>query len=79
METKGLKTMRDVVAMPPQQPPRFPRVQLNARVRVEIEQTLQRFIADHNTTVQSSVDLALQEFLEARGYPLPSTEDRRIG
>ena len=71
--------MRDVAAMPLQQPPRFPRVQLNARVRVEIEQTLQRFIAEHNTTVQRSVDLALEEFLEARGYPLPSTEDRRIG
>ncbi|GAA3449889.1 hypothetical protein GCM10018962_17220 [Dactylosporangium matsuzakiense] len=55
--------------MPPQRP-RFERVQLNTRVRVEIEQTLQRFVVDHNTTVQSSVDLALAEFLAARGYPL---------
>lgn len=62
------------VAMPPQRP-RFERVQLNTRVRVEIEQTLQRFVVDHNTTVQSSVDLALAEFLVARGYPPPRPPD----
>ena len=66
----------NAVAMPPQRP-RFERVQLNTRVRVDIEQTLQRFVEDHNTTVQSSVDLALAEFLAARGYPLPATDDRR--
>ncbi|MEV0129030.1 hypothetical protein AB0H83_11300 [Dactylosporangium sp. NPDC050688] len=66
----------NAVAMPPQRP-RFERVQLNTRVRVEIEQTLQRFVEDHNTTVQSSVDLALAEFLAARGYSLPATDDRR--
>ncbi|MFI5913612.1 hypothetical protein [Dactylosporangium sp. NPDC051541] len=64
------------MAMPPQRP-RFERVQLNTRVRVEIEQTLQRFVVDHNTTVQSSVDLALAEFLAARGYPLPHTDSAR--
>jgi hypothetical protein len=64
------------VAMPPQRP-RFERVQLNTRVRVEIEQALQRFVVDHHTTVQSSVDLALAEFLAARGYPLPATDDGR--
>ena len=47
------------------------RVQLNTRVRVELEELLQQFVADHDTTVQSSVDLALVEFLAARGYPLP--------
>jgi hypothetical protein len=52
------------------------RVQLNTRVRVEVEQLLQRFVDDHNTTVQSSVDLALVEFLAARGYALPAPEDR---
>ncbi|MER7001616.1 hypothetical protein ABT297_00980 [Dactylosporangium sp. NPDC000555] len=62
------------VAMPPQRP-RFERVQLNTRVRVEIEQTLQRFVVDNNTTVQGSVDLALAEFLAARGYPLPQPTD----
>ncbi|MEV8511040.1 hypothetical protein [Dactylosporangium sp. NPDC051484] len=62
------------VAMPPQRP-RFERVQLNTRVRVEIEQMLQRFVVDHNTTLQGSVDLALAEFLEARGYPLPQPTD----
>jgi len=46
------------------------RVQLNTRVRVEVEAMLQRFVTDHDTTVQSSVDLALTEFLTARGYPL---------
>ena len=46
------------------------RVQLNTRVRVEVEALLQRFVTDHETTVQSSVDLALTEFLAARGYPL---------
>jgi len=51
------------------------RVQLNTRVRVELEELLQQFVADHDTTVQSSVDLALVEFLAARGYPLPSVED----
>jgi hypothetical protein len=46
-------------------------VQLNTRVRVELEELLQRFVNDNDTTVQSSVDLALVEFLAARGYPLP--------
>jgi hypothetical protein len=46
------------------------RVQLNTRVRVDVEQLLQRFVVDHDTTVQNSVDLALTEFLAARGYPL---------
>ncbi len=50
------------------------RVQLNTRVRVELEELLQQFVADHDTTVQSSVDLALVEFLAARGYPLPGEE-----
>jgi hypothetical protein len=48
------------------------RVQLNTRVRVEIEQLLQQFVIDHDTTVQSSVDLALAEFLAARGYVPPT-------
>lgn len=50
------------------------RVQLNTRVRVELEELLQQFVADHDTTVQSSVDLALVEFLAARGYPLPGED-----
>ncbi|OLE23016.1 MAG: hypothetical protein AUG44_23340 [Actinobacteria bacterium 13_1_20CM_3_71_11] len=54
---------------------RWDRVQLNTRVRVEVEQLLQRFVDDHDTTVQNSVDLALVEFLAARGYVLPATED----
>ena len=62
------KMVAATVAMPPQRP-RFERVQLNTRVRVEIEQALQRFVVENNTTVQSSVDLALAEFLAARGYP----------
>src|SRR5262245_9079504 len=49
---------------------RWERVQVNARVRVEIEHVLQRFVRDHDTTVQNCVDLALEEFLAARGYPL---------
>jgi hypothetical protein len=69
-----VETTDRTVAMPPQRP-RFERVQLNTRVRVEIEQTLQQFVIDHNTTVQSSVDLALAEFLAARGYPLPQPTD----
>jgi hypothetical protein len=55
---------------------RWHRVQLNTRVRVEVEQTLQRFVFDNDTTVQSSVDLALEEFLSRRGYPPPpATEE----
>jgi hypothetical protein len=69
-----LEAIQKAVAMPPQRP-RFERVQLNTRVRVEIEQMLQRFVVDNNTTVQSSVDLALAEFLAARGYPLPQPND----
>jgi hypothetical protein len=45
------------------------RVQVNARVRVEVEQRLQRFVREHDTTVQDCVDLALSEFLTLRGYP----------
>jgi len=54
---------------------RWYRVQLNTRVRVEVEQTLQRFVYDNDTTVQSSVDLALEEFLSKRGYPPPGPEE----
>jgi hypothetical protein len=63
-----------VLAMPPRRST-WARVQLNTRVRVEVERVLQRFVDDHQTTVQSSVDLALTEFLAARGYPLPSPDD----
>lgn len=55
---------------------RWRRVQLNTRVRVEVEQALQRFVTEHHTTVQSSVDLALVEFLTARGYPPPGERGR---
>jgi hypothetical protein len=58
----------------PARRPRWDRVQLNARVRVEVEQLLQRFVDDHDTTVQNSVDLALVEFLAARGYVLPTID-----
>ncbi|MEN3310262.1 MAG: hypothetical protein V7603_6464 [Micromonosporaceae bacterium] len=60
----------------PERRSRWRRVQLNTRVRVEVEQLLQRFVNDHQTTVQSSVDLALVEFLAARGYRLPAGDDR---
>jgi hypothetical protein len=55
------------LAMPARRP-RWERVQVNARVRVEIEHVLRQFVRDHHTTVQSCVDLALEEFLTARGY-----------
>jgi len=55
---------------------RWERVQVNARVRVEVEHVLQRFVRDHDTTVQSCVDLALEEFLTRRGYPLLEPADR---
>lgn len=64
-----LKSAHAGLAMPPRRP-RWERVQVNARVRVEIEHVLQRFVRDHDTTVQSCVDLALEEFLIARGYSL---------
>ena len=54
--------------MPPARRHQWQRVQLNTRVRVEIERQLHRFVIDHDSTVQSSVDLALAEFLSARGY-----------
>jgi hypothetical protein len=62
------------LAMPARRP-RWERVQVNARVRVEIEHVLQQFVRDHDTTVQSCVDLALAEFLTARGYPPGQTRD----
>lgn len=61
-----------VLAMPPKRS-RWERVQVNARVRVEVEQTLQRFVRDQDTTVQDCVELALAEFLAARGYPTLDT------
>src|SRR5215467_7140077 len=64
-------TVRAPVALAmPARRSRWERVQVNARVRVEIEHVLQRFVRDHDTTVQNCVDLALEEFLAARGYPL---------
>ncbi len=58
---------RPTLAMPPRRS-RWERVQVNARVRVEVEQVLQRFVRDQETTVQDCVELALVEFLAARGY-----------
>ena len=55
---------------------RWARVQLNTRVRVELERLLQRFVDENQTTVQSSVDLALTEFLAARGYVLHHDETK---
>jgi hypothetical protein len=60
----GISTM----AMPPRRA-KGERVQLNARVPVGVEAVLQRFVRDHETTVQDCVHLALTEFLTARGYP----------
>lgn len=68
METGELKTGGiPAMAMPPRRA-RWERVQLNARVRVEVEQILQRFVQEHDTTVQDCVELALMEFLSTRGY-----------
>jgi hypothetical protein len=64
----GKGEARPKLAMPERRH-QWQRVQLNTRVRVEVEAMLQRFVIDHDTTVQSSVDLALTEFLAARGYP----------
>jgi hypothetical protein len=61
-----------MLAMPPKRS-KWERVQLNARVRVEVEQLLQRFVRDQDTTVQDCVELALTEFLAARGYPAART------
>jgi hypothetical protein len=58
----------DLALTMPARRPRWERIQVNARVRVEIEHVLQQFVRDHDTTVQSCVDLALEEFLSARGY-----------
>jgi hypothetical protein len=76
--TSAAPELPELPGMPPEMPPsrpRWQRVQLNTRVRVEVERLLQRFVDDHDTTVQSSVDLALVEFLAARGYPLPASEE----
>jgi hypothetical protein len=70
----GEVEMPAALAMPARRQ-QLSRVQLNTRVRVELEELLQRFVADHDTTVQSSVDLALVEFLAARGYPMPGDDD----
>ncbi len=59
----------------PERRVRPPRVQLNTRVPVDVERLLQRFVVENETTVQSSVDLALVEFLAARGYVVTSGED----
>jgi hypothetical protein len=59
--------------MPARRPHRVPRVQLNTRVRHDIDQLLVRFVAEQSATVQDTVDLALQEFLAARGYGLGNT------
>jgi hypothetical protein len=64
----GVSAMGETAPVMPARRHQWQRVQLNTRVRVEIEQQLQRFVSDHDTTVQSSVDLALAEFLSARGY-----------
>jgi hypothetical protein len=66
----GEVEMPPALAMPARRR-QLSRVQLNTRVRVELGELLQQFVVDNDTTVQSSVDLALVEFLAARGYPLP--------
>jgi len=64
VETAG----REAVAMPPR---RYKRVQLNTRIREDLGELLDRFVNENSTTVQGSVDLALEEFLAIRGYSLP--------
>jgi hypothetical protein len=72
-----LRYASDQVALAmPARRPRWERVQVNARVRVEVEHVLQRFVRDHDTTVQSCVDLALEEFLTRRGYALVQPDER---
>jgi hypothetical protein len=61
----------------PERRVRRPRVQLNTRVPVDVEELLQRFVVENQTTVQNSVDLALVEFLAARGYLLTGREVKR--
>lgn len=67
-ETPTGTPMAPVMAMPPRRL-RWERIQLNARVRVEVEHALQRFVRENDTTVQDCVELAITEFLTARGYP----------
>ena len=74
-EGHGVRGVPDVVgtnapAMPVRRAPRIPRVQLNTRVRHDIDQLLVRFVAEQSATVQETVDMALTEFLAARGYHL---------
>ncbi|MEV4758846.1 hypothetical protein AB0J86_27630 [Micromonospora sp. NPDC049559] len=57
-------------AMPARRPRGVPRSQLNTRVRHDINALLARFVTEQSATVQDTVDMALQEFLAARGYHL---------
>jgi hypothetical protein len=77
-ETEGAVSAVRILPMPPRRSRgerAQVRVQVNARVRVEIEELLQRFVREHDTTVQDCVDLALAEFLALRGYPAPGSTE----
>src|SRR5262249_52344511 len=63
-------TVRAPVALAmPARRARWERVQVNARVRVEIEHVLQRFVRDHDTPARSCAVPARGDSLPAGGSP----------
>jgi hypothetical protein len=61
--------------MPPPKVRKVPRTQLNARVRADIDALLSRFVSEQQVGVQDTLDLAILEFLNRRGYLLPEQEE----
>jgi hypothetical protein len=56
---------------PPPPPPaarRYPREQLNTKIRVDLRQRMNAFVERHESTLQGVLEAALDEYMARRGW-----------
>lgn len=56
------------VAPPPPAVRRYPREQLNTKIRVDLRQRLNAFVTRHESTLQGVLEAALDEYMARRGW-----------
>jgi len=58
----------DVPPPPPLAVQRHSREQFNSKIRIDLRRRLNRFVAQHNSTLQGVLEAALDEYMERRGW-----------
>lgn len=56
------------VPPPPPAARRYPREQLNTKIRIDLRQRLNAFVARHESTLQGVLEAALDEYMARRGW-----------